>query len=715
MARSASERWGIIDESMLNRATWRMPIDVAEQSMLMASGVATSNANSSLTFVYQNNLNASDDRNHVGAILLDPMTSSAAVEACGALSETLLSQTTIQNYSSDFSSALAYLAFSGRASSGQAYHISGGTLHVSVQQSQGSLSFEQSADRDPKLPVLCTQSTNANEPPNSTASVSNELAVAAAGNVYVGYRNQKSFRFLGIRYADPPTRFQYSHLYSGTGQTANATTYGSQCTQVGGGSEDCLFLNIQTPFIPKAGSNTPQALRPVLFWIHGGGFTGGTGADPLSDGGNLASREDIVVVTINYRLSTLGFLAIPGTDIKGNFGIGDQIVALQWTVNNIAKFGGDPKRITIMGESAGAGSVRTLLASPPAKDLFQGAVAMSNLGGGVDLGLKGNYGTTYSSYYTINESYTVAGPQIFNGSNCTQQQLSDQITCLGQVNASALVSLNTVARYVVQDGTIVTTPELDVVNRNSSSAAYVPIIFGVAANDGASFSTISPTPVQNETQGLTVGLGINASYAQAIIESGLFPYYDTGNKTLDAFNVTQRVATDNTFRCVDQATVYAGAVSGAFPAVYYYQFERTINGYNPENVPSAGPVTRGYPHGNPNLPYFRLHGADMAWLFGNFYGPLRDANDLYSVQLVSGYFAEFVRSGQPNPSNAYLQARGYNKTLQGVGESGPWDKVSGTSGPIKHLDYPAVSGTFVDVPQCAWLNYSLSYYLDQAR
>jgi carboxylesterase type B len=452
------------------------------------------------------------------------------------------------------------------------------------------------------------------------------------------------------------------------------------------------------------------ALTPLV-WIHGGGFTGGSGADPLSDGGNLASREDIVVVNINYRLSTLGFLAIPGTDIKGNYGIGDQIVALNWTVQNIAKFGGDPKKITIMGESAGAGSVRTLLGSPPAIGLFQGAIAMSNLGGGEALGLESNYGTTYSSYYTLNESYTVAGPQIFNASNCTQSTLSGKIACLKTVNATALVNLQTVARYVVQDGTIVNSSQLEVTKKNDGSA-YVPIIFGIAANDGASFSTISTTPVQNETQGLMTGLGINASYAQAIIQSGLFPYYDSGNMTLDAFNVTQRVATDTTFRCIDQATVYAGAETGAFPATYYYQMERTINGYNPENVAGA-PVTPGYPNGNPNLPYFKLHGADMDWAFGNFYVPLRDDNDLYSVQLVSGYFAEFVKSGQPNIPTNYLQARGYTKTLQGVQASGPWPKVSNATGPIKHLNYPATTGTFVDLPQCAWLNYSISYYLDQ--
>lgn len=670
------------------------------------AGVSASNAQSSLTFVYQNNLNASDDINHVGAILLDPMTASSASAACGALSETLLTQATIHNYSSDFVSALSYLAFAGRVVPDQAYHIAGENLQLS-QNSQ--LSFQPTAQGNAVLPVLCTQSSRASEPPNSTASKANEISVAAAGNTYVGYRNQKSFRFLGIRYANPPERFQYPQKYTETGKVVNATAYGSQCVQVGGGSEDCLFLNIQTPYIPKAGST--KGLRPVLFWIHGGGFTGGTGADPLSDGGNLASRDDIVVVTINYRLSTLGFLAVPGTDIKGNFGIGDQILALEWTVQNIAKFGGDPKQITIIGESAGAGSVRTLLGSPPAIGMFQGAVAMSNLGGGADLGLEGNYGTTYSSYYTINESYTVAGPQIFNGSNCTQPTLKGKIACLKQANATDLVSLETVARYVVQDGTIVNTPELDVVNRNGS-AANVPIIFGVAANDGASFSNLSPTPVMNETAGLMYGLGINESYAQAIIKSGLFPYYDTGNVTFDSFNVTQRVATDNTFRCVDQATVWAGAKTGTFPATYFYQFERTIDGYNPENVTGA-PVTPGYPHGNPNLPYFKLHGADMAWLFGNFYDPLRDANDLYSVQLVSGYFAEFVKTGQPNPPVDYLRSRGYTKALQGVQQSGPWKKVSSATGPIKHFNYPSYDGTFVDLPQCAWLNYSISYYLDQ--
>ena len=288
-----------------------------------------SNAKSSLTFLFQNSLNFTDDANHVGAILLDPITSSSASSACAALGEQLVSRATIQAHQSDFLHQLSYNAYAGRAARNQSYLISNGT--VALNEKADRLSFPASPMHNARLPVLCTQSSNQNSASNAVATASNQITVSAAGNTYVGYRNQKSFRFLGIRYADAPERFVYSSLYSTTGQTLNATAYGPQCAQSGSGSEDCLFLNIQTPYIPKAGSK--DRLRPVMFWIHGGGFTGGSGADPGSDGGQLASREDIVVVNINYRLSTLGFLAIPGTDIKGNFGIGDQITALQVSVS----------------------------------------------------------------------------------------------------------------------------------------------------------------------------------------------------------------------------------------------------------------------------------------------------------------------------------------------------------------------------------------------
>lgn len=688
-----------------------------------------SNDATSLTFLYQNNLNASDDLNHVGAILLDPAIQSVGSAQCAAIGESLLPFSTVETHSDDFEHGLSYLAFAGLVQAGQQYYIEDAILSVNTAPG-GTLGFSTSGSENGtgQLPVLCTQSSSQNGASNAEATASNRLTISSAGNAYVGFRNQKSFRFVGIPYADPVERFDYSTVYSATGQTINATVYGANCAQAydSSSAEDCLFLNIQTPYIPKAGSS--ENLRPVMFSIHGGGFTGGNGgANSGLDGGNMASREDIVSVELNYRLSTLGFLAIPGTDIKGNFGIGDQVTALevrrpyhhpnrktstehgllQWVKKNIASFGGNPNNVTIIGESAGAGSVRTLLGSPPVieNNLISGAVSMSNLGGGVALGLNGDYATTYSSYLTIEQSFARAGEQIFSGVGCNQTDINEQIACLKTVPASTIVNLGTVARYVVQDGTIVDTEQLIVTDRNGSQA-YVPVIFGTTNNDGASFCGFPPRNITSEVQGIASSLSISQAQAQRVIDSGLFPYYDTGNLTLDTFNVSQRVSTDLQFRCIDEATVYAASVSGAFPASYYYNIDRTYEGYDPLNL---GPALNGgiNPEGN----YFRLHGSDLGFTYGN-QNPLRDQRDLQASQLISGYYAAFARTGSPNPNEDYLQARGYSDTLSAVRETGTWDPVTSDEGPAKQLDYPAETISFLEVPQCAFLNYSLSYYLD---
>ena len=300
-----------------------------------ASKVTYSNTGSSLTFVFQNNLNASEDYAHVGAILLDPKTPSDGAAACAALGETLLSNVTIAAHSADFLHALSYLEYNNQVKKNQQFFIKEGA--VTVTQGVG-FTYVASTSKS-KEPILCTQSSNSNSP-YAAATATDKLNISSSGNTYIGYRNQKSFRFSGIPYANTPARFEYSTVYSATGQVLDATKQGADCAQAydGTSQEVCNFLNIQTPFFPKAGSKS--GLKPVLFSIHGGGFTGGNGgAGSGEDGGNLASREDIVSVEINYRLSTLGFLAIPGTSILGNFGIADQITALRWVKQNIASFG----------------------------------------------------------------------------------------------------------------------------------------------------------------------------------------------------------------------------------------------------------------------------------------------------------------------------------------------------------------------------------------
>jgi para-nitrobenzyl esterase len=155
--------------------------------------------------------------------------------------------------------------------------------------------------------------------------------------------------------------------------------------QVGPQSEDCLFLNVFAP-APKTANKAAKGGDAVMVFIHGGSFIRGSGGVPLYDGSNLAKRG-VVIVTINYRLGRLGYFAHPALTAEnadvgrlGNYGLMDQIAALQWVQKNIAAFGGDPRRVTVFGESAGAVAVQMLTTTQAAKGLFVRAIAES--GGG---------------------------------------------------------------------------------------------------------------------------------------------------------------------------------------------------------------------------------------------------------------------------------------------------------------------------------------------
>jgi len=186
--------------------------------------------------------------------------------------------------------------------------------------------------------------------------------------------------FKGIPYAAPPVgelRWKPPQPAAPWPGVRQATEFGAACMQTGKIpklSEDCLTLNIWTP------AKDGKAKLPVMFWIHGGAFV--TGAGSIYDGEALA-RQGVVVVTINYRLGALGFFAHPALakespqGSSGNYALLDQIAALRWVQRNIAAFGGNPKNVTIFGESAGGTSVCLLLVSPLAKGLFHRAIAES--------------------------------------------------------------------------------------------------------------------------------------------------------------------------------------------------------------------------------------------------------------------------------------------------------------------------------------------------
>jgi len=188
--------------------------------------------------------------------------------------------------------------------------------------------------------------------------------------------------FKGIPYAAPPVgdlRWRAPKPAAHWEGTRRADEFGPVCMQGGGQkmSEDCLYLNVWT------GAKTGSEKRPVMVWIYGGGYYTGSGSQPMYDGAALA-QKGAVVVTFNYRLGNFGFFAHPEltkeSDRRGaaNFGVMDAIAALEWVQRNIARFGGDPKRVTIFGESAGAGMVANLMTIPSAKGLFEGAIGESS-------------------------------------------------------------------------------------------------------------------------------------------------------------------------------------------------------------------------------------------------------------------------------------------------------------------------------------------------
>jgi para-nitrobenzyl esterase len=214
--------------------------------------------------------------------------------------------------------------------------------------------------------------------------------LTTANGVVEGARTDAGIRvFRGIPFAAPPTgelRWKAPQPVASWTGVRKAVDFSASCMQravfgdmefrANGMSEDCLYLNVWTP------ADSPGAKLPVLVYFYGGGLMAGDGSEPRYDGESMA-RKGIVSVTLNYRLSAFGFLALPELSAEapyrasGNYGFLDQLAALQWVKANIAAFGGDPARVTIAGESAGSRSVSVQLLSPLANGLFAGAIMES--------------------------------------------------------------------------------------------------------------------------------------------------------------------------------------------------------------------------------------------------------------------------------------------------------------------------------------------------
>ncbi|KAK0818597.1 hypothetical protein LTR75_002510 [Friedmanniomyces endolithicus] len=663
-------------------------------------------------------------RGDVVIVLGTPQTQQAAASDCSALGESLWTPPSDLN-ADNF---LAYLAYqSGQQSGsghwwpsrggrgyppsypfgpshGEVYFIadsgSNGACKVITTSAQ---TFDMNCDA--RLPALCTNTAPLSGINYTDTSSRVQTQVASGNAMYTGFRDKVSFRFLGIQYGTYPQRFTYSSALEPTGEVS-ALEFGAICRQIDGltnvndGSEDCLHLNIYSPYLPSPKTAKPM-LKPVLFWIHGGAYINGYGSDPTWDGGNLASRGDIVVVTINYRLGDFGFLVGPnGTGLNGNYGISDQVSALQWVKANIAAFGGDPNHVTIGGQSAGAGSVRALLQSPPAAGLFAGAILESDPSP-----------PSYSYYLSLDQEYAAQTLPILNLTGCGSSNSNAEVACLRNYNASALVGLAAVANNVVVDGTYVVTPAITF--NGTGHVNKVPLLMGTMRDEGGSLDTVV------QTTNLSLSLAKNLLPVAPVVDNpSVFPLPGSGNVTLDIYNVTTRVSTDASFYCLDVATAYAVAKTHTLPEMYYYQFNRSYQiPYWPPPPNKAlcnAPPDAAHPGGNPDAEYFKCHSGDLTTIFGTWrrWGlPERDENDTPFTQFIIDSWSSWVRTWNPNPDPALLKVRGYANTTREMALAGSlWAQVDASAPTLRRLQWPSSQQPFPEAAQCSALGLPLDYF-----
>ncbi|MGH7923396.1 MAG: carboxylesterase/lipase family protein [Candidatus Binatus sp.] len=440
-----------------------------------------------------------------------------------------------------------------------------------------------------------------------------------------GFINGDVTEFLGIPYAAPPVgglRWTPPQSYGKWHGVLDASSFGSVCTQGGRGSEDCLFLNIYVPNFKK-NANKHHGALPVMFWIHGGGLTGGAGSD--YDPTPLLATGNVIVVTINYRLGYLGFFAQSALDSEGhdagNYGLMDQQFAMRWVQNNIAAFGGDPSNVTIFGESAGGHSVYCNLASPTAAGLFSHAIAES-----------GSY-LIFDNFIQPIVSLPVgesagsglvpAGDSVASGLGCSTA------ACLRAVSNTTLVSVQPGTLYAFVDGTLLTeTPAQAFASGNFNQ---VPVMAGTNHDEWRIFVAdqydFSGNPILTLAEYDAAVIALWGPVLGPVIEI-VYPYasYPSGGVALGTSG------TDGIFAC--SARNGDGLLS-QFTPTYAYEF-------NDENAPPIPPI--------PGLtfPLGAFHGAEVQYLFDiGYFFEFTPAQQQLSQAMVS-YWTNFAATGDPN-------------------------------------------------------------------
>lgn len=433
--------------------------------------------------------------------------------------------------------------------------------------------------------------------------------------------------FKGIPYAEPPLgalRWRAPVPKAKWSGIRDASKFGPACFQPEGKlnniyankpypmSEDCLSLNIWAPAHARN--------APVFFWIYGGALWGGTSRDPLYDGRKLASRG-VVVVSINYRLGPLGWLAHPQLSaesqdgISGNYGLLDQIEALRWVKRNISAFGGNPKNVTIAGESAGGLSVIYLLASPPARGLFAKAIAESAYMISTPELKVARYGAPSAEAAGLALGKKLHAPTIAALRAMDPEKLT---------NAAAAVGY---APFGAVDGKILPRQLVDTFDRGEQ--ARVPILAGFNSGEIRSLMILAP-PVPASP----------SDYVTSIREK----YGDLADEFLSLYPATNM-----------KENILAATRDG----LYGWTAERLVRKQAELGIPSYLYL---FDHGYPAADEAGLHGfhaSELPFVFGTFAGtpplwpkvPDTPREQALSEAMID-YWTSFARTGQSQAAHA---------------------------------------------------------------
>lgn len=452
-----------------------------------------------------------------------------------------------------------------------------------------------------------------------------------------GYEADGMMIYKGIPFAAPPTgelRWKAPQPIKPWSQTLMTKKYAPGPIQGGPSpeySEDCLYLNIWST------AKTTDEKLPVLVWIYGGGFVFGTTADPNYDCEALARKGGVIMASINYRVGQLGFLTLPELSaeneqhVSGNYGLLDQIAGLAWLKRNIEKFGGDPNRITIFGESAGGISVSMLCASPLAKGLFSGAISQSG----------GSFGPTRKTTYPGENMKTLADAEQ-DGKQIMESLGSKSLAELRAMDASKFSGRGLCAcGWPVVDGYVIPGDQSELYAQGKYND--VPVLIGYNSDEGASFQ-FGGSGKENYENSTRTRYG---KYAEALLKA--YPYTEE-----DGGKASRDLMRDAAFGWQTWNWARLQAETGK-SKVFLYYFDEHPN----------------HPKGSPNFGKGSYHGQDVNFVFQHMNNFERPDVDCPLSIIMGDYWLNFAKYGDPNGKDLPVWPAFDNKKPQSMYLTGP--------------------------------------------